>query len=624
MRPRRLRRHRCLRPRRARSSSAASSIAFSRSRSTASSASSQPGSISSPCQRRRACASPCCASHVVDVLALPDLRLQRRERLGARLEVGERAGSVSCQRRPRRAGVPAASWTACAERVERRLRFAASSAVSCASCSSTSAIWLGHRGGEARAAPASSRSRRCASCASGPRVAFAPGLGDADRLLGAARCAAGARGDVALPRVSAASSAGSAAARAAALRSPPPRAPTAPARARLRRSRDRPASARLLPGERAQLLGELRHLLRDPRFGLARERELLLEARDLGVGRVEAALLVVQRVAGGVMVGAQRLEPRLGRAHLGLQRLRSATVSVAICGRVALARPRTASCCFANHSRCCDCLSRASSSRYSVATFACASSFVELVRRARCGCPRPATDSRACRRGGPRSPCAAPCTWRRPAASSRKIAQLLGLGLDHARDHSLLDDRVGARAEPGAEEEIVDVAAAHRDVVDVVGRVAVARQHALDRELGVLAPLAADAARAVVEEELDRRAAHRLALAGAVEDDVLHRLAAQRGRLRFAEHPAHGVDDVRLAAAVGADDADELARAWRSSVGSTNDLNPASLIWVRRKRIRLNGGGAFGANARRRAARSARAGGASSRRASRGVAKAEL
>ena len=113
----------------------------------------------------------------------------------------------------------------------------------------------------------------------------------------------------------------------------------------------------------------------------------------------------------------------------------------------------------------------------------------------------------------------------------------------------------------------MDVAAANRDVVDVVSRVAVARQHALDRELGVLAPLAADAPGAVVEDELDRRAADRLALAGAVEDDVLHRLAAQRGRLRFAQHPANGVDDVRLAAAVGTDDADELAgRADRRGV----------------------------------------------------------
>ena len=102
---------------------------------------------------------------------------------------------------------------------------------------------------------------------------------------------------------------------------------------------------------------------------------------------------------------------------------------------------------------------------------------------------------------------------------------------------------------------IVDVAAAYRNIVDVVRRIAVARQHALDRDLAVLSPLAADAALAVVEMQLDRGAADRRPITGAIEDHVLHRLAAQCGGLGFAQHPAHGVDDVRLAATVGADDA---------------------------------------------------------------------
>ena len=105
----------------------------------------------------------------------------------------------------------------------------------------------------------------------------------------------------------------------------------------------------------------------------------------------------------------------------------------------------------------------------------------------------------------------------------------------------------------------MNVAAANRNIVDVVSGIAVARQHPLDRKLGVLAPLAADAPLAVVEEQLDRRAPDRLAVAGTIEDDILHRLAAQRRRLGFSEHPAHGVDDVRFAASVGTDDADELA-----------------------------------------------------------------
>ena len=136
--------------------------------------------------------------------------------------------------------------------------------------------------------------------------------------------------------------------------------------------------------------------------------------------------------------------------------------------------------------------------------------------------------------------------------------QLLGPCLDDARDHALADDGVGPRAEAGAEEHVVNVAPAHVLVVDVVARRAVARQHALDGDLAVLSPGAADAAVVVVEDQLDARAAGGLAIDRAVEDDVLHRLAAQLGGLAFAEHPAHGVDDVGLAAAVGADDTDEV------------------------------------------------------------------
>jgi hypothetical protein len=44
------------------------------------------------------------------------------------------------------------------------------------------------------------------------------------------------------------------------------------------------------------------------------------------------------------------------------------------------------------------------------------------------------------------------------------------------------------------------------------------------------------------------------AAGGAVEDDVRHLLAAETLDALLAEHPFDGVDDVRLAGAVGADD----------------------------------------------------------------------
>src|SRR5262245_29404114 len=138
-------------------------------------------------------------------------------------------------------------------------------------------------------------------------------------------------------------------------------------------------------------------------------------------------------------------------------------------------------------------------------------------------------------------------------------AQLVGLRLDHPRDHPLLDDGVGARPEAGAEEHVGDVAAAHVRAVDEVARLAVALEHAAHRDLGILRPLPGRAALRIVEDQLDRGAPERLAVGGAVEDHVLHRVAAQRRGAALAEHPAHGVDDVRFAAAVGTDHAYQLA-----------------------------------------------------------------
>ena len=138
-------------------------------------------------------------------------------------------------------------------------------------------------------------------------------------------------------------------------------------------------------------------------------------------------------------------------------------------------------------------------------------------------------------------------------------AQLFGLALDDAADRALADDGVGARPQAGAEKDVLHVTPAHQLVVDEVARTAVARQHALDGDLGEGVPLTAGARIGVVEHEFDTGPAGGLALARAVEDHVLHRLAAQLAGLALAQHPAHRVHDVGLAAAIGPDDADELA-----------------------------------------------------------------
>jgi hypothetical protein len=306
----------------------------------------------------------------------------------------------------------------------------------------------------------------------------------------------------------------------------------------LDRLRDRCAirgERRFLAPERADLLGQLRDLLGDPGFALARESELLLEARHLGIGFVERALPLVQRIARGVMIGAQRFELRLGGPHLGLDALERHR-EVRHRRRVPLARVRRVL-LLREPQQVLDELE---------ARLVLAELGRDLRLRVELLELRAELDANVLdpgeilvRLGEPCLGFLAPLLVLGDAGRLlEEHAQLLGLRLDHARDHPLLDDRVRARAEARAEEEVVDVPAADRNVVDVVRRILVARQHPLDGELGVLAPLPADATRGVVEVELDRRAADGLPLAGAVEDHVLHRFAAQRGRLRFAEHPA--------------------------------------------------------------------------------------
>ena len=136
--------------------------------------------------------------------------------------------------------------------------------------------------------------------------------------------------------------------------------------------------------------------------------------------------------------------------------------------------------------------------------------------------------------------------------------QFLGLALDDAADGALADDGVGARPQARAQKHVLHVAAAHHLVVDQIAAGAVARQHALDGDLGKLVPLAAGAVVVVVKHQFHAGAAGRLAGGGAVEDHVLHRLAAQFRSLALAQHPAHRVHDVGFAAAVWPNHAHQL------------------------------------------------------------------
>src|SRR5690606_19830257 len=133
------------------------------------------------------------------------------------------------------------------------------------------------------------------------------------------------------------------------------------------------------------------------------------------------------------------------------------------------------------------------------------------------------------------------------------VAQVLGLGLDQLGDHALLDDRVAARAQAGAEEDVGDVAAATLHAIEKVGVLPVTGHPAANGDFRVGGVLAHQAAVGVIEDQLDAGLGHRLAGVGAVEDDVGHRLAAQVLGRAFPHHPAHGIDDVGLSAAIGTD-----------------------------------------------------------------------
>src|SRR5690606_24479114 len=140
-----------------------------------------------------------------------------------------------------------------------------------------------------------------------------------------------------------------------------------------------------------------------------------------------------------------------------------------------------------------------------------------------------------------------------------EIAQVLGLGFDQLADHALLDDRVAAWPQTGAEKDIGDITAPTLAAVEVVAVLPVAGDLAADGYLGKGSVFANQRIVAVVENQLDGRLGHRLAGVGAIEDDVGHRLAPEVLRRTLAHHPTYGIDDVGLATAVGAYDRGHVA-----------------------------------------------------------------
>ena len=131
-------------------------------------------------------------------------------------------------------------------------------------------------------------------------------------------------------------------------------------------------------------------------------------------------------------------------------------------------------------------------------------------------------------------------------------AAVLGLGVHDLLDLALPDDGIALLADADAVQKGDDVFQAAGLLVEKV--LALARAVQPPRH-GDFLVVDVEHPRSVVKDERHLAVGEGAAGFGAVEDDVLHTRAAQRlGRL-FAEHPADGVGDVALAAAVRADDA---------------------------------------------------------------------
>ena len=115
------------------------------------------------------------------------------------------------------------------------------------------------------------------------------------------------------------------------------------------------------------------------------------------------------------------------------------------------------------------------------------------------------------------------------AGPEATTTQLIRLGFDNPGNRPLANDRVSTGAQACAEEKISDVFPTDVLVIDVVLGLAAARQQALDRQFRVLRPLAGNPPERVIKHQLDGSSRNRLAPARTVENNVLHRLAAQLG-----------------------------------------------------------------------------------------------
>jgi len=124
------------------------------------------------------------------------------------------------------------------------------------------------------------------------------------------------------------------------------------------------------------------------------------------------------------------------------------------------------------------------------------------------------------------------------------LAPRLRFGRQDRVDLTLGDDRRGIRPETSADKQIHDVAQPYLRLVEEVFAVAASIRASRD---GDFRERSGERAVGVVERQGDFGHAERPAPAVAREDHLVHARSAQLFCALLAQHPTHGVDEIRFA-----------------------------------------------------------------------------
>jgi hypothetical protein len=177
-----------------------------------------------------------------------------------------------------------------------------------------------------------------------------------------------------------------------------------------------------------------------------------------------------------------------------------------------------------------------------------------------------------------------------------QAAPVIGTRRDDESDAPLLDDGVGLRAHARAQEKLHDVSEARRHAVEKVFAVAAAIETTGHHHLlgtygapGDAAWRGVRAKRQRIEGQRHLRQTGRTPGFGAGEDHVIHGAAAKMLRGLLPHDPANRVDDVRLAASVGAHDRrDRFREAYRGPIDERfepTDIDALDLQSVLRAKV---------------------------------------